>query len=121
MVFVRDGCPEQSKDTVAQRLGHIAVIAMDGVHHQLERGVDDGSRVLRIGAFDQCRRAFEIGKESRDGFPLAVRCATRLHRRLFGPDTLGQVLGGCSWRAVGIQLGQVRCWKKSGPARPQSR
>ena len=35
MVFVRYRRTEQGKDSVTQGLGHIAVIAMHGIHHQL--------------------------------------------------------------------------------------
>ena len=43
-----DGGPEQRKNTVAGRLHDIAVVAADGVHHQLERRVDNLAGVFWI-------------------------------------------------------------------------
>ena len=54
---------EQRKDAIAQGLGHIALIAMHGVHHQLQGGIDNRPCFFGIKSFDQRRRAFEIGKE----------------------------------------------------------
>ena len=69
-------CTKQGKDAIAQRLGDIALIAMHGVHHQLQCGVDNGPGFFRIKPFDECRGAFEIGKQRRDGFALAIRSPT---------------------------------------------
>ncbi len=72
MILMGKGRTEQGKDAIAQRLRHIPLIAMHGVHHQLQRWVNDGSRLFRIKSFDQGRRAFEVGKEGGDGFAFAV-------------------------------------------------
>src|SRR5229473_7045331 len=43
MVLVRDRGTEQGEDAVAGRLHDVTVVAMDRLHHQLERRVDDGA------------------------------------------------------------------------------
>ena len=82
---------EQGKDAIAQRLGDIAFIAMHGVHHELQGGINNRPRLFGIKSFDQCGRAFEIGKQGGDGFTLTVCTAARFQRRLFGTDALGQM------------------------------
>ena len=82
---------EQGKDAIAQRLRDIALIAMHGVHHQLQRGINNRSRFFGIESFDQRRRAFEIGKQGGDRLALTVGRPTRFQRRLFGTNALGQM------------------------------
>ncbi len=53
MIFMGNGRPEQGKDAISQGLGHIAVIAMDGVHHQLQCGVDNGPGLFGVESFNQ--------------------------------------------------------------------
>lgn len=48
-----NGRTKQGKDAIAQGLGHIAVIAMGGVHHQLQCGVDNGSGLFGVESFNQ--------------------------------------------------------------------
>ena len=43
VIFVSDGRPEERKDAIAQGLGHVALIAMHGVHHELQSGIDDAA------------------------------------------------------------------------------
>ena len=82
---------EQGKDAIAQRLRHIAVILMHGVHHQLQGGINNRPRFFGIESFNQRRRAFEIGKQRGDRLALTVGCATRFQRRLLRADALGQM------------------------------
>jgi hypothetical protein len=63
---------EQGKNAIAQRLRHIALIAMHGIHHQLQSRIDNCACLFGIEAFDQGRGAFEIGKERRDGLARAL-------------------------------------------------
>ena len=63
---------EQGKDAIAQRLRDIALIAMHGVHHELQGGINNRSGFFGIEPFDQRRRAFEIGKQGGDRLALAV-------------------------------------------------
>ena len=93
-----NGRAEQGKDAIAQGLRDIAVIAMHGVHHQLQSGINNRSGFFRIEPFDQRRRAFEIGKQRGDRFALALRQGC-------GTDALGQMRGRVGSWGLGI-----RCW-----------
>jgi len=93
MIFVGNRRAKQRKDAIAQGLGHIALIAMHGLHHQREGGIDDTPGLLGIQVFEEVHRAFDVGEQGRNGLTLAVRGAPRFQRRLLGPDALGQVAG----------------------------
>ena len=41
MILMRNWCTEQRKDPIAGRLHDIAVVAMDGVDHKFQRGIDN--------------------------------------------------------------------------------
>jgi hypothetical protein len=88
MVFVGNRCAKESKDTVAESLGDIPFIAMDGVHDELESRVDNGSCFFRVQAFDEGGRTFEVGKEGRDGLPFAISGTARFYRLLLGQNTV---------------------------------
>src|SRR5215467_12890033 len=45
MVLVGDRRPEQREDSIAGGLHDVTAIAMDGINHQLERGIDNGTRL----------------------------------------------------------------------------
>ena len=72
MIFMRDGRTKQRKDAIAQGLRHIALVAMHGIHHELQRRVDNRAGFFGIEAFNQRRGAFEIGKERGDRLTLTV-------------------------------------------------
>ena len=72
MVLVRDRRAEQREDAVAGGLHDVAVVAMDRVHHQLERRIDDRARLLGIEVLHQLRRALDVGEQRRDRLALAV-------------------------------------------------
>src|SRR5690348_1153781 len=72
MILMRDRGAEQREDTVAGRLRHIALVAMHRVHHQLERGIDQPARLLRVEVLDQLHRALYIAEQRGDGLALAV-------------------------------------------------
>ena len=85
-------------------MGDVAVIAVDGIHHQLEGGVDNRPSIFGVEPFDQCSRTFEVSKQGGYRFPLAVRTAPRFHSCLFGQDTIGQMLGRVARRRLGWRL-----------------
>jgi hypothetical protein len=84
VIFLSDRSSEQSEDSVPARLRHVALVAVDGVHHQLKCRIDDGARLLGVEPFRHLDRALDVRKEGGDRFPLAVLCAARLHRRTLG-------------------------------------
>jgi hypothetical protein len=101
MVFVSNGGTEEGKDAVAGGLHDEALIAVDGVHHELEGGVNNESRLLRVEVFDEGSGVLDIGKEGGDRLALTIRTAPRFQRRLFGPDAFGEV----GWRITSRRLG----------------
>ncbi len=78
MILVRDRRPEQREDPVAGGLHHIALVAMRRFAHQLERGIDQAARLLRVEVFDQLHRALDIGEQRGDGLTLALRYVGRI-------------------------------------------
>jgi hypothetical protein len=86
VVLVRDRRSEERHDPVAHDLVHRALVAMDGVHHELEDRVEQLARLLGVPVGDQLHRALEVGEEHGDLFPLA------LEGGLGGEDPLGEVL-----------------------------
>ena len=83
------GGTKQSKDAIARGPGHVALVAMDGIHHELEGRIDDRAGVLGIELLHEFYGAFDIGKEGSDGLALALRSAAGLHCLSFGQNTLG--------------------------------
>jgi hypothetical protein len=45
---------------------------MHRVHHQLERGIGQAPRLLRVEVLDQLHRTLDVGKQSDDRLALAV-------------------------------------------------
>ncbi len=103
---------EQGKDAIAQRLRHVAVILMHGVHHELQRRINNRSRLFGVQSFNQRRRALEIGEQRGDGFAFAVCATSGFQRRLLGPDALGQMgwrVGEWRGRAGDLRDGLGNC------------
>ena len=61
-----DGGAKQGHDAVAQYLVHCALVAVHGVHHLLEGGVEELLGSLRIEVADQLGRVFDVGEQHRD-------------------------------------------------------
>jgi hypothetical protein len=98
MVLVGEGRAEERHDPVAHHLVHRALVAVDRLHHVLEDGIEELSRLFGITVGEQLHGALEIGEEDGDLLALAFQSG------LGGEDLLGQVLGG-----VGIRGGKFRC------------
>ena len=73
VVLVRDRRPEQRHDPVAHDLVDGALVAVDGLHHPLEDGVQKLPRLLGIAIGQQLHRALEVGEEDGDLLALALR------------------------------------------------
>ena len=93
MIFMRNRRAEQGKDTVAKSLGDIAVIPMHRIHHELQRGVDDGASFFGVESFNEGRRTFQVCEQCCDGLALSITRTSGFHRRLFGQDALGEIGG----------------------------
>jgi hypothetical protein len=48
------------------------LVAVDGVHHELECRINDYARLLGVEPFHYLRRALDVGERSGDRFPLPV-------------------------------------------------
>src|SRR5262245_59922269 len=88
VVLVGEGGTEQRHDLIAHDLVHGALVAVDGLHHSLQDGIEDRARLLWIAIGEQFHRALEVGEEHGDLLALAFEGALR------GEDLLGEVFGG---------------------------
>ncbi|MNL72216.1 hypothetical protein D3C87_1974950 [compost metagenome] len=88
-----DGGAEQREYAIAQRLGDVAFVMVDGFHHQRDDGFDQVVGLFRIEVVDQRRGTSHVGKQCRDGLTLTGGLAPGFHGCLFGADALGKVVG----------------------------
>ena len=86
MILVGERRAEERHDPVAHHLVDGALVAVDGLHHALEHGVEELARLLGIAVGEQLHRALEVGEEHGDLLALA------LEGGLGGEDPLGEVL-----------------------------
>jgi len=103
----------------------VALVAVDGIHHPLEHGVEELSCLLGVAVGEQLHRALEVGEEHGDLLVLAFQ------GRLGGEDLLGEVLRGIglgrrsdasrrSGRANGLSalLAELRAGRQLGAVGP---
>ena len=102
VIFVGEGRPEERHNPIAHHLVDRALVAVDGLHHPLQDGVEEPPRLLGIAVGEQLHRALQVGEEHRDLLPLAFEGGLR------GEDLLGEVLGGVGVRGrePGLGLGR---------------
>jgi hypothetical protein len=62
MILMSDRSAEQRENAVSRRLRHIALVAMNGVHHQFGRRIDDSPRLFGIEVLHQVHRPFDVGE-----------------------------------------------------------
>src|SRR5262245_57438585 len=72
MVFIGDRRTEKGEDPVAGGLRDVAAVAPHRLHHQLDRGIDDGASCLGVEVFDQLHRAPDVGEHRSYGLALSV-------------------------------------------------
>jgi hypothetical protein len=92
MVLVGERSPEQRHDPVAHDLIDRPFIAMDGLHHVFENGVEELPRFFGIAIGKQLHGSLEVGKEHGDLLALTFEGA------LGREDLLGEMLRGVSLR-----------------------
>ena len=97
VILVGDRRAEQRHDPVAHDLVDGALVAMDGLHHAFEHGIEELAGLLGVAVGEQLHRALEVGEEHGDLLALALEGALR------GEDLLGEVL-----RRVGLR--QPKTW-----------
>ena len=76
VVLVGQGRAEERHDPVAHHLVDSALVAVHGLHHDLEDGVEELARLLRIAVSQELHRALYVGEEHRDLLPLALKRST---------------------------------------------
>ncbi len=104
MVFMRKRRPKQGHDAIAHDLVHRAFVAVHGLHHALQHGIEELPGLLRVAVGQEFHRAFEVGKQHRDLLALAFQGAAggedflgEIRRRVGERDVLGWRCGGaCS-------------------------
>ena len=94
MVLVGHGRAEEGHDPVAHHLVDGALVAVDGLHHALDHGIEELPGLLGIAVGEQLHRALQVGEEDGDLLALALQGS------LGGEDLLGEVLGGVRLRGV---------------------
>jgi hypothetical protein len=77
MVFEREWGPKECHDAIAHDLVHGAFVAMDGLDHAIEDGVEQLTGLLGVAVGEQFQRSLDISEEDRnlltfafDGRPL---------------------------------------------------
>src|SRR5262245_28109408 len=88
MILVGQRRPKERHDPVAHDLVDSALVAMDGLHHSFEDGVEDLARLLGIPVGEQLHRIFQVGEEDRDLLALALQGGLRAE------DLLSEMLRG---------------------------
>jgi hypothetical protein len=85
---------------------------MDGIHHQGQDRVDEGTSLFGVQLFRQGGEVGRVTEEGGDGFALALGGASRFQGGPYGSNLLGEVfrsvgywrlgtgeLGTCNWRS----------------------
>ena len=98
---------EEGHDAVAQHLVHRALVAVHGVHHEVQGRVEELLGLFRVEVRDQLGGAFEVGKQHRDLLALAFQGAAG------GENLLGEIGGRVRqrWRVPGHVAG-VWGWRR---------
>ena len=87
MVLVGERRAEQRHDAVAHHPADGPLVAVDGVHHALEDGVEELPGLLGVAVPDQLGRALDIGEQ--DGDLLALAFESRVDVRIFSARCRG--------------------------------
>jgi hypothetical protein len=78
VVFMGHWGPEERHDAVSEHLVHGAFVAVYGVHHDVQRWIQERAGLFRIEALDQLGRTLEVGKEYGHLLTLTLQgCARR--------------------------------------------
>ena len=77
MVFLGEGGAKQSHDPVAHHLVDRAFVPVDGIHHELQDGVQELPGFLWIAFHQKLHRPLEIGKEHRHLLALTLESCLR--------------------------------------------
>src|SRR5262249_39237509 len=111
---------EERHDPVAHHLVDRALVAMDGLHHDLEDRIEDLARFLGIAVGEQLHGALQVGEEAGDLLALTIEGGPR------GENALSQVFRGVDARGGETGRRWTRHWsdgkgRSTAVAEPTSR
>src|SRR6266511_919554 len=111
---MRDRGPKQGHDAVAHHLIDRPLVAVHGLHHAFEDGIEDGPGFFRVAVSQQLHGAFEISEQDGDLLALACQAQTGLQ------DFFGQMWRGVRQRLPRLVGGRGRSWRRgrTGFSRP---
>jgi hypothetical protein len=84
-------------------LGHVAFVAVHGVHHEVKDGVNESTGVFRVEVTDESRGAGHVGKEGGDRLALAVGDPSGFHGRLLSPNPCSQMRWSVARRGLDVR------------------
>ena len=77
VILVSDRRPEERHDPVAHDLVDRALVAVDGVHHAFQDGVEQLPRLLGVAVRQQLHRPLHVGEKDGDLLALALKRGLR--------------------------------------------
>jgi hypothetical protein len=103
VIFMGERRAEQRHDAVAHDLVHRALVAVYGLHHAFDDGVEHSPGFFRVAVGQELHGSLQVGKQDRDVLALALQDT-------FGcEDLLGEMLGGVGLGRTEFRLG--RRWR----------
>ena len=96
VIFVGQRSPKEGHNAVAQHLVHRALIAVHGLHHAVQSGVEELLGGFRVEVLNQLGRVLDIGKQHRHLFAFTFQGTAG------GEDLLGEIRWGISQRSTSI-------------------
>ena len=97
MIFMGERRPKQGHDAIPHDLIDRPLVAMHGLHHACEDGIEDGPGLLRVAVGQQLHGAFKVSEEDGDLLALAFQGA------LSSADFLGEMRGRVGqWSPDGV-------------------
>ena len=87
VILVRERSPEERHDPVAHHLVYGALVAVDGLHHPLEDGIQELPGLLGVPVGEQLHRALEVGEQH--GHLLALALEGGFEVRIVSARCLG--------------------------------
>jgi hypothetical protein len=110
MILVGERRPEERHDPVPHHLVDRSLVAVHGLHHVLEHGVEQLPGLLGIAVGEKLHRAPEIGEEYRHLLALPFKGALRRE------NLLGEVFRGVGLRRIELRLRAGGGWAERSAA-----
>ena len=104
VVLMRQRRAEERHDPVAHHLVHGALVAVHGLHHPFEHGIEQLAGLLRVAIGEQLHRALQVGEEDGHLFTFAFE------RGLRRENLFGKVLWRVGFRGNETGRPWTGCW-----------